>query len=44
MSFEYEKSVESIAALAATHAGDVDRGLFPSETLAALRAPGCSGW
>lgn len=37
MAFDYEKLTESIAAVAATHAPDVDRGAFPSETLQALR-------
>lgn len=41
--FEYEKSIESIAAIAATHAGEVDRGAFPTQTLGALRAAGFLG-
>lgn len=37
MSFDLEALTESIAAVAATHATDVDRGAFPSETLQAMR-------
>jgi alkylation response protein AidB-like acyl-CoA dehydrogenase len=41
--FEYEKAIEPIAAIAAHHAADVDRGQFPTETLQALGAAGLLG-
>lgn len=43
MSFDLETLTESIAAVAATHAPDVDRGAFPSETLQAMRTVGLLG-
>jgi alkylation response protein AidB-like acyl-CoA dehydrogenase len=43
MSIVTEK-LESIAALAATHAAEVDRGAFPTQTLDALRAAGLLGF
>lgn len=43
MSFEYEKQIESIAAIAAAHATQVDGGAFPSQTLAALAEAGFLG-
>ncbi|MBA3465449.1 MAG: acyl-CoA/acyl-ACP dehydrogenase [Deltaproteobacteria bacterium] len=43
MSIVPEK-LESIAAIAATHAADVDRGAFPTQTLDALRAAGLLGF
>lgn len=43
MASEYEKLTESIAALAATHAADIDRGLFPTETLKAMSDAGLLG-
>jgi len=43
MAFEYEKLTESIAALAATHAADVDKGAFPTQTLQAMREGGLLG-
>jgi len=43
MAFEYEKLTESIAAVAATHAADVDRGRFPTEALQAMREVGMLG-
>jgi len=42
MSFSSEK-LESIAAIAATHAAEVDRGTFPEKTLEAMRAAGLLG-
>ena len=39
----FEEQLESIAALAATQAADVDRGLFPAETLKALGDAGLLG-
>ena len=39
----FEEQLESIAALAATQAADVDRGLFPSETIKALGDAGLLG-
>jgi alkylation response protein AidB-like acyl-CoA dehydrogenase len=43
MSLVTEK-LESIAAIAATHAADVDSGAFPTQTLDALRAAGLLGF
>ena len=43
MALEYEKLTETVAALAATHAADVDRGLFPTATLEAMRGTGLLG-
>ncbi|MBA3457315.1 MAG: acyl-CoA/acyl-ACP dehydrogenase [Deltaproteobacteria bacterium] len=43
MTFDYEQLTETIAAHAATHAPDVDRGVFPGETLQAMRAAGMLG-
>lgn len=43
MSFPYEKQIESVAAIAATHAAEVDRGTFPSEPLRALADAGFLG-
>ena len=43
MAFDYEKLTESIAAVAATHAAEIDRGLFPSDTLQAMREVGLLG-
>jgi alkylation response protein AidB-like acyl-CoA dehydrogenase len=37
------EELESIAAVAATHAAEVDRGAFPSKTLDALRSAGLLG-
>jgi alkylation response protein AidB-like acyl-CoA dehydrogenase len=42
MTFDFAK-LESIAAIAATHAGDVDRGAYPAATLSALRDAGLLG-
>ncbi len=42
MSFDFEK-LESIAAVAAANAAEVDRGTFPSKSLAALREAGGLG-
>lgn len=41
--FEYEKVTESIAAVAAQHAAEVDRGAFPEATLRAMRDVGLLG-
>jgi alkylation response protein AidB-like acyl-CoA dehydrogenase len=41
--FEYEKLTETIAAIAAKHAVDVDRGAFPTDTINALREAGLLG-
>jgi alkylation response protein AidB-like acyl-CoA dehydrogenase len=42
--FEYEKVTESVAAVAATHATDVDkRGAFPTETMKAFAESGLGG-
>jgi alkylation response protein AidB-like acyl-CoA dehydrogenase len=41
--FEYEKVTESIAAVAAQHAAEVDRGTFPEATLRAMRDVGLLG-
>ncbi len=41
--FEYEKLTETIASTAAAHASDVDRGLFPTDTLRALGDAGLLG-
>ena len=43
MSFEYEKSIESIAAIAASNAAEVDRGQFPAATLNAMSEAGLLG-
>jgi len=43
MTFDLEASLDSIAAIAASHASDVDRGLFPTETLDAMRRAGLLG-
>jgi alkylation response protein AidB-like acyl-CoA dehydrogenase len=43
MSFEYERIVEPIAAIAAAHAAEVDRGAFPDHTLRALGEAGLLG-
>ena len=41
--FEYETVTETIAALAAKHAVEVDRGAFPTETMQAFREAGLLG-
>ena len=41
--FDYAKLTETIAATAATHAADVDRGLFPSDALRAMGDAGLLG-
>jgi alkylation response protein AidB-like acyl-CoA dehydrogenase len=38
------EKLEPIAAIAASHAADVDRGAFPTQTLAALRSAGLLGF
>jgi len=43
MSYEYEKIIEPIAATAAAHAAEVDRGAFPEATLCELGAAGLLG-
>lgn len=43
MTFEYETLLEPIAATAAHHAADVDRGQFPTQTLRALGDAGLLG-
>ncbi len=43
MSFEYEKLTEKVAATAAAHAVEVDRGAFPSQTIKALGEAGLLG-
>jgi alkylation response protein AidB-like acyl-CoA dehydrogenase len=43
MSFDYEKIIEPIAATAAAHAAEVDRGAFPDATLRALGDAGLLG-
>jgi alkylation response protein AidB-like acyl-CoA dehydrogenase len=43
MSFSYEKSVEEIAAIAASSAADVDRGAFPAEVIEAMGRDGMLG-
>jgi alkylation response protein AidB-like acyl-CoA dehydrogenase len=43
MTFEYEKTVESVAALVARNAADVDRGQFPAEAVRALGDAGLLG-
>jgi len=43
MSFEYEKLTETIAATAATHAAEVDRAAFPTQTIRALGDAGLLG-
>lgn len=43
MTFDLEAALDSIAALAASQASDVDRGLFPTETLDAMRRAGLLG-
>src|SRR6185295_14241673 len=42
MSFNSE-TLESVAAIAATHAAEVDRGAFPRHTVDAVRAAGLLG-
>jgi len=41
--FEYEKVVESVAAIAAQHAAAVDGGAFPTASLGAMREAGLLG-
>ncbi|HLL22180.1 MAG TPA: acyl-CoA dehydrogenase family protein [Kofleriaceae bacterium] len=41
--FEYQTQIENVAAVAATHAAETDRGNFPTATLAALRESGLFG-
>jgi alkylation response protein AidB-like acyl-CoA dehydrogenase len=43
MSFEYAKLVESVAAVAATHAAAVDGGAFPTASIDAMRETGLLG-
>ncbi len=43
MSFEYAKSIESVAAVAAANAAAVDGGAFPEATLSAMREAGLLG-
>jgi alkylation response protein AidB-like acyl-CoA dehydrogenase len=43
MTFEYEQQLASIAAIAAKHAAETDRGTFPRQTLDALGAAGLLG-
>ncbi|HUS27167.1 MAG TPA: acyl-CoA dehydrogenase family protein [Kofleriaceae bacterium] len=43
MSFEFEKALESVAAVAAQNAAAADRGEFPQATIDALRAAGLLG-
>ncbi|MDX2089323.1 MAG: acyl-CoA dehydrogenase family protein [Kofleriaceae bacterium] len=43
MSFDFVPHLEAAAAIAATHAADVDRGTFPTATLAAMRTSGLLG-
>lgn len=43
MSFKHEELLETIAAIAAKNAADVDRGAFPTETLRALGEAGLLG-
>lgn len=43
MAFEYESLTETIAATAAAHAVEVDRGVFPSQTIRALGDAGLLG-
>src|SRR4051812_13916213 len=43
MTLEYEKLTETVAALAATHAADVDHGAFPAATLKAMAESGLLG-
>jgi len=43
MAFDYESLTETIAATAASHAPEVDRGVFPSQTLRALGDAGLLG-
>ena len=43
MSFAYRESAESVAAIAANHAAEVDRGNFPAAAIAALREHGLLG-
>jgi alkylation response protein AidB-like acyl-CoA dehydrogenase len=43
MTFELDKLLDSVAATAARHAAEVDRGAFPTDTLAALRDAGLYG-
>ncbi|HEY1553746.1 MAG TPA: acyl-CoA dehydrogenase family protein [Kofleriaceae bacterium] len=43
MSFAYQEIAESVAAVAASHAAEVDRGNFPSDALRALADQGLLG-
>jgi alkylation response protein AidB-like acyl-CoA dehydrogenase len=43
MAFEYQAITESVAATAAAHAAEVDRGAFPTESLRAMREAGLLG-
>jgi alkylation response protein AidB-like acyl-CoA dehydrogenase len=43
MSFDFAPHLESTAAIAATHAAEVDRGVFPTATLSAMRTNGLLG-
>src|ERR1700709_1020993 len=43
MSVSYREAIESVAAVAASHATEVDRGAFPGHTIAALRDAGMLG-
>lgn len=43
MSFDFSSQLESIAAVAGTHAAEVDRGTFPTATLAAMKTAGLLG-
>jgi alkylation response protein AidB-like acyl-CoA dehydrogenase len=43
MSFEYRKLTETAATAAASHAAEVDRGVFPTKTLQALKEAGLLG-
>jgi alkylation response protein AidB-like acyl-CoA dehydrogenase len=43
MALEYEKLTETVAALAATHAAEIDRGVFPAATLKAMGETGLLG-
>src|SRR5690349_4521254 len=43
MSFDYRKLTETVATTAATHAAEVDRGVFPTQTLRAIGEAGLLG-
>jgi alkylation response protein AidB-like acyl-CoA dehydrogenase len=43
MAYEYEKLTESVTAVAAQNAAEVDRGNFPDATIAAIREAGLLG-